>query len=147
MSGKTWTRRSFLDYLLLLFSILFRRDVFEGSLAHFGTLLSPPTAGGGMFDTFFVLNDVCQLCQRMAKYAISIDNLHQNKITRGYVCQFGGPHNVGKHNFSAKYVFELFVHISVGLPRPLRTAFELKNELPTSIFTPGAATLTKHALN
>ena len=40
--------------------------------------------------------------------------------------------------------FEIFLHMNFGLPGPLRTAFELK--LPTSIFTPDAATLTLHAL-
>ena len=37
--------------------------------------------------------------------------------------------------------------MSVGLPGPLQTAFELKNELPTPNFQPDAATLTLHALN
>ena len=37
--------------------------------------------------------------------------------------------------------------MSFGLPRPLQTPFELKVELPTSSFTPDAATLTLHALN
>ena len=37
--------------------------------------------------------------------------------------------------------------MSFGLPGPLQTPFELKNDLPTSIFTPDAATLTLHTLN
>ena len=90
-------------------------------------IYKPPTAGGGMFVNFLVLNHVCQLCQGMAKYAISFDNLYQKYITRGYVCEFWGPHKVDKHTFLEKLVFQLFLHISFGLPGPLRTAFELKN--------------------
>ena len=68
---------------------------------------------------------VCQLCQRMAKYVIFIDNLYQTCTTRGYVCQFWGPHHVSKHTFSGKFIFLLFVsHISFG---PLRQPFELKD--------------------
>ena len=42
------------------------------------TNTSPPPLGGGMFVNFFILNHVCQLCQRMAKYAIPIGNLYRN---------------------------------------------------------------------
>ena len=55
-----------------------------------------------MFINFFVLNHVCKLCQRMAKYNVSIDNLCQKYITRAYACEFGGPHKVVKHTFSKK---------------------------------------------
>ena len=37
--------------------------------------------------------------------------------------------------------------MSFGLPGPLWQPFELKNELPKSMFTPDAATLTLHAFN
>ena len=43
--------------------------------------------------------------------------------------------------------FEIFVHMSFGLPRSLQTAFDLKNIKPASKNTPDAATLTLHALN
>ena len=44
------------------------------------------------------------------------------------VCQFWGPQNVGKRHFLATFVLRMFFsHISFGLPRPLRTAFELNN--------------------
>ena len=66
----------------------------------------PPTAGGGMFANCSALRHVCQLCQRMAKYALPIDKLYQNYITRGYVCKFGGPHNVGKHTFLVFFFFK-----------------------------------------
>ena len=62
-----------------------------------------------MFVNLFVLNQVCQLCQRMAKYTISIDNLYLKYITRGYVCEFWGPHKVVKHTFLEKHVFQLLV--------------------------------------
>ena len=39
--------------------------------------ISLPTAGGGMFANFSVLNYIYQLCQRMAKYAVPIDRLYQ----------------------------------------------------------------------
>ena len=45
------------------------------------------------------------------------------------------------------FFFKKKIHISIGLPGPLRPAFELKNDLPTSIFQPDAATLTLNALN
>ena len=41
----------------------------------------PPAARGGgerMVENCFVLNHVCQLCQRMAKYSTSMNNLYQN---------------------------------------------------------------------
>ena len=96
-----------------------------------------------MFANFSALRHVCQLRQQMAKYAISIDNLYQKYITRGYVCQFGGPHNVGKHTFWGKcLVLSIFTH-RFGHPGPLQPPFEL----PTSIFQPDAATKTLHALN
>ena len=41
----------------------------------------------------------------------------------------------------------MFLHKRLGLPRPLRTVFELKIDLPTPNLTPDAATLTLHALN
>ena len=60
--------------------------------------VSPPPLRG-MFANFLILRIVCQLCQRIAKYAISVDNLNQKHIKRGCVCQFLGPHNAGKHTF------------------------------------------------
>ena len=89
--------------------------------------LKPPTAGGGMFVNFFVLNRVCQLCQGMTKYATSITNSCQEHTTRGYVCEIWWPHQVDKHTFLEKHFGGLFLHISFGLPGPLRTAFGLKN--------------------
>ena len=82
-----------------------------------------PHGWGGMLVNCSVLNHVCQLCQGMVKYAISIDNLNQNYITRGYVCEFLGPHTIDKHTFleTKKCAW------SFGPPGPLRTAFELKN--------------------
>ena len=50
------------------------------------TNLSPHGWGGDMFVNFCVLNHICQLWQRMANYAISIDNLFQKYNTR-----FGKP--------------------------------------------------------
>ena len=50
----------------------------------------PPAAGGGMFVNFLVLNNVCQLCQGIAKYAISFDHLDQKYTTRGVFASFGG---------------------------------------------------------
>ena len=43
-------------------------------------------------------------------------------------------------------MFELFQHMSFGLLEPLLPSFDLKTDLPTSNFTPDAATLTLHAL-
>ena len=79
----------------------------------------------------------------MAKYATSINNLYQKYTKRGFVGQFWGPHNVGKHTFLGKY---FHLHMSFGLPGPLGTPFELSLEPPKSKFTPDAATLTLHAL-
>ena len=80
-----------------------------------------------MFANFCVLNHVCHVCQRLAKYAISDDNLDQKYMTRGYVCQFGGPDNFGKHTLSSKYFLEIIFTHDFDLPRPLQTPFELKN--------------------
>ena len=46
------------------------------------------------------------------------------------VCQFLGPHNVGKRTFfenTLHMTFEIFSHMRFRLPGPLRTAFELKD--------------------
>ena len=75
--------------------------------------ISPPRLGGGMFVNFLVLNHVCQLCQGMAKYAISFDNLYQKYITRGYVCEFWGPRKVDKHTFLENLFFNIFFCTSV----------------------------------
>ena len=67
---------------------------------------------------------------------------------KGYVCEFGGPHKVDKHTFWGKYLLQpFFLHISVGLPGPLRTAFELKVDLPTAKNQPDATALTEKAIN
>ena len=51
---------------------------------------------------------------------------------KDYVCQFG-QQNVGKRPFPANLFLRMFVlHISFGLPGPLRTAFELKIALLTA---------------
>ena len=107
--------------------------------------VSPPRLGGGMFVNFSVWNNVCQLCQGTAKYAMTIDILYQKHITRGDVCEFWGPHQVDKHTFLD---FVYFVsHIRVGLPGPLRTAFELKSALPTAKNQPDATAPTGNAIN
>ena len=41
-----------------------------------------PRFKGGMFANFFTLNYVCQLCQRMAKYAISFKGPHRGGSQR-----------------------------------------------------------------
>ena len=46
------------------------------------TNISPPRLGD-TFVNFSVSNHVCQVCQRMPKYAFSIDNLYRKYITRG----------------------------------------------------------------
>jgi hypothetical protein len=75
---------------------------------------SLPRLGGGMFVNFSVLNHVCQLCQRIAKYAIPIDKLYQKYITRGYVSEIWGPYKVDKHTFLEKHLFDpLFFCTSV----------------------------------
>ena len=66
----------------------------------------------------------------MTKYAISIDNVYQKykkgirlPVLRGYTMLANVP-------FSTIFVyliFEFVLHMSFGLPGPLRTAFEPKN--------------------
>ena len=66
-----------------------------------------------MFVNFSVLNHVFQLCQRMAKYALSIEKLYQKYITRGMFASFWGHTKLTNKNAHQFW--------------PLRTAFELKN--------------------
>ena len=61
----------------------------------------PPRFEGGTLANFGPGGDVCQ---QMAKYVISINNLDRKYIKSGYNCQFLGPHNVGKLTFSGKCV-------------------------------------------
>ena len=49
-----------------------REDEGNDSFASFDARVGAPHGwGGGMFDNFPILNNVCQLCQRVAKYTIS----------------------------------------------------------------------------
>ena len=59
-------------------------------------IYGPPDLRGGMFANFGPGRDVCQ---QMAKYAISANSLYQESKKGVYVCQLLGPHNVGKHIF------------------------------------------------
>ena len=70
-----------------------------------------------------------------------------NTENGGYVCQFGGTHNVGKHTLSRTYFWTLFYTSMLASPDLSRHILTYKFELPTSSFTPDAATLTLHALN
>ena len=85
----------------------------------------PPRFVTGMFANCFALNHVCQLCQRMAKYVISIDRLYQKYITRGYICQCGGAAQCWQTYLFGKGFADFFQHMSFGLPGSLQTPFEL----------------------
>ena len=78
-----------------------------------------PNGWGGMFANFSVLNHVCQLCQRLARCAISIDNLYQKYTTKGVCLQVLGATPSWQTYFFRKICFQLFLHISLG---PLRTS-------------------------
>ena len=84
---------------------------------------SPPRLGGGMFVNFSVLNNVCQFCQRIAKYALSIDNLYQKYTTRGYACEILGPHKVDKQTFLGKQFFRIFPTHQFWPPRTSPDSF------------------------
>ena len=56
--------------------------------------LAPHGWGGGMFANFFVSDNVCQLCQRIAKYAISIDNFYQKHIKMEVCLPVWGGHTM-----------------------------------------------------
>ena len=64
-----------------------------------------------MFANFSELRSICELCQRMATYTVSVDILYRFYTKRGNACQFRGPHNVGKQTFLGKYVYTMFLKI------------------------------------
>ena len=78
---------------------------------------SPPRLGGDMFANCFALNHVCQLCLRMAEYAIFIG---------GMFARFGGHPKSTNTRSQENMFFSIFLQISFGLPGPLWTAFRLK---------------------
>ena len=55
----------------------------------------------GTFDNFWPGGDVCQ---QMDKHVISNNNSY-HKYMKGSVCQFWGPHNVGKRTIFGKHVY------------------------------------------
>ena len=60
---------------------------------------------------------------------------------------FEGRKMLANIPFQKHIIFELFLHISFGLPGPLRTAFELKIALPTAKNQVHATALTDNAIN
>ena len=56
----------------------------------------------GTFANFGPGGDVCQ---QMAKCAVSINSLYETYKKRGCVCQFYGPHHVGKRTLLGTYVY------------------------------------------
>ena len=95
-----------------------------------------------MFVNFFALKYVCQLCQRIAKFTISIDNLSQKVHNKGVCLRDFGTTQSGQTYLFRKKKINVFFRTSVLVSPNLSTAFELNIALPTATNQAHATALT-----